>query len=298
MVSCPGRPAAWLRAGLAAMFALGASASALAQDAEAPDMPLDLTPHASTPPAALPTFIPRPPVRPRNLGKTPKPAKDSSSDNSAAPLPATDSAAPAHAPVKAPAAPAPSGAAAPELSPAEIVARANAYFESARIMSADFVQIAPDGSRSEGKLSIARPGHMLFHYNPPERLEIIADGRSVAVRDQKLGTQDLYFIGQTPLKFLLSDHIDLARDTKVKRAEIDEHSATVEIEDKATFGGTSDVTLVFDSESFALKQWTVLDPQGFQTVVSLFDIDLVTPPDPSLFKIDESAPSGAANVKQ
>jgi len=178
--------------------------------------------------------------------------------------------------------------AAPALSPAEVVAKANQYLDEARVLSADFVQIGPDGTRSEGELSIARPGKMLFKYHPPHKLEIVADGRTVAVRDQKLGTQDLYFIGQTPLKFLLADHIDLAKDTKVKRVEMDDKAATIEIEDKATFGGTAEITLVFDPSSFALKQWTVLDPQGFQTVVTLFDIDLVTKPDPAIFHIDDA----------
>lgn len=180
---------------------------------------------------------------------------------------------------------------APDLTPDQIVANANAYFDGARVMTADFVQIGPDGTRSEGELYVSRPGKMLFKYNPPQKMEIIADGRSVAVVDQKLGTQDEYFIGQTPLKFLLADHIDLAKDTHVKRAQIDSTAATVEIVDKATFGGTADITLMFDPQTFALKQWTVVDAQGFQTVVSLFDIDLVSKPDPQLFHIEEITPA-------
>ena len=126
----------------------------------------------------------------------------------------------------------------------------------------------------------------------PARLEIVADGRSVAVRDQKLDTQDLYFIAQTPLKFLLKDHVDLAKDTTVKRVTIDENAATIEIEDKATFGGSANIVLVFDPDSFALKQWTVIDAQGFQTVVSLFNVDLTSKPDPDLFHIDQAGPTG------
>jgi outer membrane lipoprotein-sorting protein len=178
----------------------------------------------------------------------------------------------------------------PELTADEIVDKANAYLDDARVMTADFVQVGPDGSRTEGQLYLQRPGKLLFHYNPPSPLEVVADGRSLAIRDQKLGTQDLYFIAQTPLKFLLADHIDLRRDVKVLRVGIDENAATIEIEDKQTFGGKSDITLVFDPQTFALKQWTVVDPQGFQTVVSLFDVDLVSKPDPDLFKIDENAP--------
>ncbi len=179
-----------------------------------------------------------------------------------------------------------------EMSAADALAKANAYFDDARVMTADFVQIGPDGKRSEGELYVERPGKMLFRYHPPQKLEIVADGRSVAIRDQKLGTQDLYLIGQTPLKFLLADHIDLAKDTRVKRVEVDAKAVTIEIEDKAAFGGSADITLVFDPAAFALKQWTVLDAQGFQTLVSLFNIDLVSNPDPALFHIDNSVHSG------
>jgi outer membrane lipoprotein-sorting protein len=180
-----------------------------------------------------------------------------------------------------------------ELSAADAVAKANAYLDSARVMSADFVQIGPDGQRSEGQLYLSRPGKMLFRFSPPARLEIVADGRSVAVRDQKLDTQDLYFIAQTPLKFLLADHIDISKDTTVKGVTIDPTAVTIEIEDKATLGGTAEIALVFDPATFALKQWTVIDAQGFQTVVTLFNIDLVTKPDPDLFHINEQLSAGS-----
>ena len=217
---------------------------------------------------------PTPPPRPADLGAAKEPAAarpDAKADEAAAKS--------AEAEAK------------PEMSPADAVARANAYFDSARMMTADFVQIGPDGQRSEGQLYVDRPGKMLFHYDPPAQLEIVADGRSVAVRDQKLDTQDLYFIAQTPLKFLLKDHVDLAKDTTVKRVAIDDNAATIEIEDKATFGGSAEISLVFDPDSFALKQWTVVDAQGFQTVVSLFDVDLTSKPDPDLFHIQQAMPT-------
>ena len=177
------------------------------------------------------------------------------------------------------------------LSAAEAVARANAWLDAARVMTADFVQIGPDGKRSEGQLTMERPGRMLFKYAQPARFEIVADGRSVAVIDHKLDTQDEYFIAQTPLKFLLSDHIDIARDTQVLSVAQDESSVTIEIEDKATLGGTAHLELIFDPATFALKQWTVIDAQGFQTVVTLFNVDLKTKPDPALFHIDELMPN-------
>ncbi len=174
------------------------------------------------------------------------------------------------------------------LSAAEAVARANAWLNAARVLTADFVQIGPGGKRSEGQLTVARPGRMLFKYASPARFEIVADGRSVAIIDHKLNTQDEYFIAQTPLKFLLADRIDLARDTQVLSVAQDEKSVTIEIEDKAALGGAAHLELIFDPVSFALKQWTVIDAQGYQTVVTLFNLDLTTEPDPALFHIDES----------
>ena len=174
---------------------------------------------------------------------------------------------------------------------AEAIERANAWLDAARFMTADFVQIAPSGRRSEGQLSVARPGRMRFEYTDPPRFEIVADGRSVAIIDRKLNTQDEYFIGQTPLKFLLSDHIDIARDTKVLSVAQEDNTVTVELEDRAALGGTAHLALVFDATTFALKQWTVIDAQGFQTVVTLFNMDLKTQPDPALFHIDETVPT-------
>jgi outer membrane lipoprotein-sorting protein len=173
----------------------------------------------------------------------------------------------------------------------EAVQRANAWLDGARVMSADFVQIGPNGRRSEGQLSVSRPGHMRFEYTDPPRFQIIADGRSVAIVDTKLNTQDEYFIGQTPLKFLLSDHIDLARDTQLLNVDQEGKTVTIELEDRAALGGTAHLSLVFDASTFALKQWTVIDAQGFQTVVTLFNVDLKTAPDPSLFHIDENLQS-------
>ncbi len=173
------------------------------------------------------------------------------------------------------------------ISAAEAIRRANNYLNSLQVMSADFVQMGPDGKRSEGKLYLQRPGRMRFQYAPPERLDIVADGRSLAVRDQKLGTQDLYFIGQTPLKFLLADHVDIAHDTQIQNISSDPNAVAITIFDKATFGGSATITLMFDPTTFALKQWTVLDSQGLQTVVTLFNVDLSATPDASLFKIDE-----------
>ncbi len=170
--------------------------------------------------------------------------------------------------------------------PAFTIAKAEEFFNSAQTMVSDFVQITNDGRRFEGKLSIQKPGKLRFEYARPATLEIVADGTSVAVRDRKLATQDVYFISQTPLKFLLKPRTDLSKDVRVLEVINSNNVVSILVEDKATFGGTSRIRLFFDPVSYALKQWSIVDPQGYETLVTLSNLDLKTKPDPALFVIN------------
>jgi outer membrane lipoprotein-sorting protein len=44
--------------------------------------------------------------------------------------------------------------------------------------------------------------------------------------------------------------------------------------------------LVFDAQTSVLKQWTVIDPQGYETLVTLSNVDLKSRPPGELFKIN------------
>ena len=167
------------------------------------------------------------------------------------------------------------------------IQKANAWFNAAQTMIGDFVQIGPDGRKSEGKIYVQRPGKLRFEYAQPATMEIVADGTSVIIRDRKLATQDTYFLAQTPLKFLLKDNIDLNKDVRVQSVTSDGAATNISVEDKATFGGTSHIRLTFDNKSSTLTQWLVTDPQGYDTKVSLYNLDLSRKPDPALFRINQ-----------
>ena len=169
--------------------------------------------------------------------------------------------------------------------PQVAIQMANDYFNASQVMTADFVQIGADGRRSEGKLYVSKPGRLRFEYAHPATMEIIADGVSVAIRDRKLQTQELYFINDTPLKFLLKAGVNLQRDVKIISVSYDDKATTINVEDTATFSGTSKIKLRFDNKNFSLKQWEVTDPQGYQTLITLHNIDLNATPDVNLFKI-------------
>jgi outer membrane lipoprotein-sorting protein len=161
----------------------------------------------------------------------------------------------------------------------------NSYFNAVKTMHGDFIQFGPDGSQTDGKFYMARPGKVRFYYNKPSVLDIVADGTSVSVRDRKLNTQDIWPLGQTPLRFLLSDTIDLQKDTNVTNVLVEEDLVTVTIFDKTKFNSGT-LTLIFDAKDFALKQWTVTDQQGYDTSVAVYNVVSNGPTNPELFKID------------
>jgi outer membrane lipoprotein-sorting protein len=219
----------------------------------------------------------------------PAAASDGAAAAKAAPQ-ATDSPAQDQSKGADPSKPAPADAAAPfvPIDPAVAIQKANAYFNSATSMVGDFVQISGD-RRSEGKIYVQKPGKLRFEYADPASLDIIADGSTVAIIDRKERSDpEFYFIWQTPLKFLLKDHIDLSKDVLVTDVSSDPDTVTITVQDKLTFGGTSQIKLMFDTAQFQLKQWEVTDPQGNDTLVSLFNVDFTDSPDPDLFKITQN----------
>lgn len=176
-----------------------------------------------------------------------------------------------------------------------IVERANAYFTNLNTLVADFTQVGGDGRRMGGTLYLQRPGKVRFAYDPPATLEVIADGRSVAVRDRKLATQDLYSISQTPLKFLLREQVNLGQDIKITGISNEPDAVRVSLEDTSTLGGTSRITLVFDADVQNLNQWRIVDAQGFQTVVVLNKAQKGRRIDQGLFKIQYEEIRGDGN---
>jgi outer membrane lipoprotein-sorting protein len=167
-----------------------------------------------------------------------------------------------------------------------LIDRINMYLMSVQTMIGDFVQVGPDGRRTEGKVYLQKPGRIRFEYNPPSPIELVADGNSVVIRDRKLDTQDLYPLSQTPLRFLLADRIDLMRETNVVSVSSDDTFLSLLIEEKQTLGGTHKVLLMFSVKDTQLKQWTITDPQGFDTTVALYNIDFGKKLDPSMFVIN------------
>jgi outer membrane lipoprotein-sorting protein len=274
-----------------------------------PRPPADLVRVAAATPVtsqAAPTLSDAP--APQAIASPDEPATEETAPVvTASAAPVVVDAAPAAAPSPAPAAPAAAVAPAPAPAPepivvaaaapatdAEIVAAANAYFNGIEALSGRFSQVGSDGRSYSGVLYVDRPGKLRFQYDAPATIDVVADGRSVVVRDRRLGTQDMYPISQTPLKFLLGDRIRLGQDVEVIGVERAGDEIDVILRDRSTFAGASDIRLTFDSGLERLKEWRIVDAQGFETRVSLSGLERHARLDPGLFQISYERLHGGA----
>lgn len=144
------------------------------------------------------------------------------------------------------------------------------HFASVGTMTGDFVQFDSRGQQTTGKFFIDRPGKMRFNYDEPSPVRVISDGRSVVIGNQKLETWDIYPLSKTPLNLLLSEQIDL-NGAMVKSIDEREDLTTIVLGDKSMFGDST-ITMMFDPQTFELKQWTMVDAQGKETTVMIMNV--------------------------
>ncbi len=143
------------------------------------------------------------------------------------------------------------------------------HFQAIPSMHGSFVQFDPNGGQSEGKFYIERPGKVRFDYTSSP-LRVISDGSNVAVNNRKLNTWDIYPLSKTPLKLLLNRRIDLS-DANIQSVKQDPDLTTIVMGDRSVFGN-SRITMMFDSKTQDLKQWTIRDAQGKDTSVMIYDV--------------------------
>ena len=67
----------------------------------------------------------------------------------------------------------------------------------------------------------------------------------------------------------------------------DDNFVKVVIEERHLVAGTYRLQVLFGAKDIQLKQWTITDPQGYDTTVAVYNLDTAKRPDPELFKISD-----------
>ncbi len=153
-----------------------------------------------------------------------------------------------------------------------------------KALSGEFIQTGPNGQTTKGTFYLKRPGQMRFKYKEPSAIDIISDGKSVAVINKQLETQDLLPLKKTPLRYLLRRKLNLNKIDSIKNVGLLGNNIVVIIEDPEAFN-ESRLRLFFNKDNYNLEQWIVTDAQGLDTSVELIGVKPDKNINENLFKI-------------
>src|ERR1700688_1955679 len=153
-----------------------------------------------------------------------------------------------------------------------LISQVENYLNDQKGLTANFLQVAADGSTRTGKAWLQRPGKMRFEYDHADNQLLVAGYGLLVYHDPQLNQTTNIPLSSTPLGILLSQHVDLETGGVVVtniQHQPGEDDITVIRRGKPAAGS---LTLVFSTNPLELRQWVVDDAQGRQTRVSLYDI--------------------------
>ena len=153
-----------------------------------------------------------------------------------------------------------------------LVAQIETYLNDQKGLTANFLQVAADGSTRTGKAWLERPGKMRFEYDPPDKQLLVAGYGLLVYHDPQLDQTTNIPLDSTPLGILLAKHVDLTSGNVVItniQQQPGEDDITVIRKGKAAAGS---LTLMFSTDPLELRQWVVNDAQGRQTRVTLYNV--------------------------
>ncbi|MDE8347918.1 MAG: outer membrane lipoprotein carrier protein LolA [Acidocella sp.] len=181
-------------------------------------------------------------------------------------------------------------AAAPTATDNGLINQIQTYLNGLTSLTANFLQVAADGSTRTGKAWLQRPGKMRFQYDPPDPELLVAGFGLLVFHDPELSQTTNIPLGETPLGILLADHVVFSGAvtvTNIDRQPGEVHLTLIRT-GKPQAGS---LTLVFGTNPLELRQWVVMDAQQRQTRVSLYDIAPGGPFPDSLFTYQANTPT-------
>lgn len=166
-------------------------------------------------------------------------------------------------------------------------ARVSSYLSSLPTLVGNFVQVAPNGNRSTSKFYMQKPGKVRFAYDPPTpdrcRLRRHLDG---GARPQAGDAGCLSAVADAVTLSTVGPHRSDAQ-TPMSSTSPPTTCSSPSPSRKSRLIGTSRLMLMLGAKDNQLKkQWTVTDPQGYDTTVAVYNLNTQKKPDPRLFTID------------
>lgn len=171
---------------------------------------------------------------------------------------------------------------------AEDIAKIEDYLNNIKTLQASFVQTASNGNTTEGKLYIAKPDKIRMEYDKPVDVLIVGDGHFIVYNDRELDQVTHIDYDDIPASLILANDIKIdGKNLKVVNFYKDSGTTEAVLE----YPGKSDIgpiTLIFNNNPFELKQWKIVDPQGIEVTVSLYNTAADVALDAGLFRFKSS----------
>ncbi|MDE1174747.1 MAG: outer membrane lipoprotein carrier protein LolA [Parvibaculaceae bacterium] len=155
------------------------------------------------------------------------------------------------------------------------------YLNGLTSLQGKFLQIAPDGTVTDGNFYLQRPGRLRFEYSGDTKMLVVADGTWVIVQEGNQ-VEQRYPLSSTPLGILLEPDVKLDDEARVLGVSRDAGRLRVVLADKSG-EAPGRLALDFSTPHIELMEWTVTDAQGLNTTVALQDVQKGIKADPALF---------------
>ena len=171
----------------------------------------------------------------------------------------------------------------------------SAHLHAVQTMTASFTQTDRNGRVLTGTLTLKRPGHVRFEYQPSAKLLIVGDGSALTMVDYAVNQVSRWPVGDSPLSVLLDRDVDIGRFAKSVPSENPEMLLVQARDSKHPEFGT--ITIAFTKRAGApaglmLEGWTVLDAQNNRSTVRLSNQQFNTPISDKAFRWNDPRPKG------
>jgi outer membrane lipoprotein-sorting protein len=153
---------------------------------------------------------------------------------------------------------------------------------SMKTFQAAFIQETEEGME-EGNLYLKRPGKMRLEYKDPNPLLLIAHHDWLTQYNKMTGQSEQLLVEDTPAAFLLKEEHFL-ESFSLKKWRETAGLLTIEVTSPSLENLNMELTIIFETNPFALKQWVIKDETGYQTKVTLFNWVINAPLSDCLFK--------------
>jgi outer membrane lipoprotein-sorting protein len=168
----------------------------------------------------------------------------------------------------------------------EDVAKYENYLNGLKTLSGNFTQTNSRGQTSQGQIQIARPGRMRLTYSPPSSLVIVADGKWLVTEDRQADEVNYVSLDKTPAAFILRPQVRFSGDVAITNVVHHDDNTTDVSLIRTEEPDEGYITLVFQDSPVALKEWSVIDPQGIKTRVILSNIQPNVDLPAGLFRVE------------